>query len=100
MKIFPIRAWKLRNGRRTRRRTQKQTYKTARGSSRSKKMKYFTHDKEQLDANMELFQLLLLFFGNFWVSRFFGPDTIKHVIHEVSKKSKVYNLKKYNENYM
>jgi hypothetical protein len=41
MKIFPIRAWKLRNGRRTRRRTQKQTYKTARGSSRSKKMKIF-----------------------------------------------------------
>ena len=33
-KIFPIRAWKLRDGRRTRRR--KQTYKTAKASSRTK----------------------------------------------------------------
>ena len=65
---------------------------------KKRKFKYLTHDKEQLDANMELFQLLLLFFGNFWVSWFFGPDTIKHVIHEVSKKSNIYNLKKYNEN--
>jgi hypothetical protein len=49
---------------------------------------------------MELFQLLLLFFGNFWVPWFFGPDTVKHVVHEVSKESKVHNLKKHNDNKM
>ena len=70
------------------------------GARGQKKWKYFTHDKEQLDANMELFQLLLLFFGNFWVPWFFGPDTVKHVVHEVSKESKVHNLKKHNDNKM